>query len=340
MNVSVSAGRSIEAIASAPEFLNKARQLSSVNNWKAALAIARQWVIISCSLALALYFDTTMTYGIAIFVIATRQHALAILFHDAAHYRLFSNRELNDFCGNVLCGLPSGVILSRFRDDHLKHHWMPNTDQDPYWIIYTANPRNWVWPKTRSNAFKVFLFDLVGLNTPKTVQEFSSWLPWQNHFSRADKPKPLKIGERLSFYVFAACLVIFLTFTGSWTRYLVFWIIPLFTITQFLLRLRTIAEHSALTDSSGTDETRHVDGHWIERLSICPLNINYHVAHHLFPNIPYYNLPKMHKILTADSEFRSRAHLRKTYLAKGGVLWEELIDRRLLPRLGEGSILQ
>ncbi len=36
----------------------------------------------------------------------------------------------------------------------------------------------------------------------------------------------------------------------------------------------------------------------IERMFVAPMNMNYHAAHHLWPSIPYYNLP------IADHEMR------------------------------------
>ncbi len=30
------------------------------------------------------------------------------------------------------------------------------------------------------------------------------------------------------------------------------------------------------------------------------LNMNYHVEHHMFPMVPYYNLPELHRLIKAD----------------------------------------
>jgi fatty acid desaturase len=89
--------------------------------------------------------------------------------------------------------------------------------------------------------------------------------------------------------------------------------------------VRGIAEHFALPDETGTDATRHIDANWLERFAIAPLNINYHLAHHLFPGIPYYNLPEMTAILFANPEFAARAHRSRGYLSRNGVLRRELL---------------
>jgi len=35
----------------------------------------------------------------------------------------------------------------------------------------------------------------------------------------------------------------------------------------------------------------HFESNWLERQFFAPNNMNCHIAHHLWPGIPYYNLP-------------------------------------------------
>ena len=84
-----------------------------------------------------------------------------------------------------------------------------------------------------------------------------------------------------------------------------------------------VAEHLALPNKHDLNATRHVDGTLLERLSISPLNINYHIDHHLFPSVPYYHLPQLHKRLMEERVYREHAHCTPTYTGlKGGVLAE------------------
>jgi fatty acid desaturase len=57
----------------------------------------------------------------AVFIIATQQHALFILSHDAAHYRLFQHRGLNDLIGRF-CAAAPGLSMSTYRVIHRLHH--------------------------------------------------------------------------------------------------------------------------------------------------------------------------------------------------------------------------
>lgn len=317
--------RTVE-IARKPEFVAKARQLSKISNSRAALAVIRQWVVISIVVAAAIWSGNWLVYAAAIVVIATRQNALGVLLHDASHYRLFTSRWVNEFVGNAACALPLGLMVSRYRVEHTQHHRDPNTEKDPVWLIFKANPRHWDWPKRPLTGLGVFLMDLLGLNSYAFVQDFSNWTPTKNHFGASGTPAPLSWGERMTVYFCLAALVSFLWLSNGWMYFLVLWILPYVTGFFFLVRIRSITEHLGLPEGSGTDATRHVDPTFLEALSIAPLNVNCHLVHHIFPSIPYYNLCEMTDALFADREFAAVAHRSSGYLSRNGVIRGELLS--------------
>jgi fatty acid desaturase len=49
-------------------------------------------------------------------------------------------------------------------------------------------------------------------------------------------------------------------------------------------------------------------------VSFLMLNLNYHLEHHLFPQIPWYNLPRVHKLLQPNYESQG-ADVRRSYTA-------------------------
>ena len=66
----------------------------------------------------------------AVMVIATQQHALFILSHEAAHYRLFEHRGLNDLIGRF-CAAAPGLSMCTYRVIHRLHHNHLYGAQDP-----------------------------------------------------------------------------------------------------------------------------------------------------------------------------------------------------------------
>ena len=67
--------------------------------------------------------------------------------------------------------------------------------------------------------------------------------------------------------------------------------------------LRTFVEHSQIRVRRLADAHRLVTNHprWLERVLFAPMHMHFHAAHHLWPSIPYYNLP------AADAEMRQSA---------------------------------
>ena len=75
------------------------------------------------------------------------------------------------------------------------------------------------------------------------------------------------------------------------------WLIPLM-VAAFLGNVRGWAEHTGTRPGHPLTETRTVTSNRL--LSFLNINLNYHLEHHLFPGIPWYNLPKVHRILLDD----------------------------------------
>jgi fatty acid desaturase len=95
---------------------------------------------------------------------------------------------------------------------------------------------------------------------------------------------------------------------GGWqglAQYFVLWVLPLLTVLQPILRLRAIAEHGAVTDLSSPltaarcNRTDGSLGNVVARALFFPHHVNYHLEHHLYPAVPHYNLPELHRLLEA-----------------------------------------
>jgi fatty acid desaturase len=325
------------------------RRLSKVNNLKGLLSIANQWFIIISAIIIFLgtfyYFAGNFNlwqsfpklnieekaivffvYSLSILVISTRQHALGIIVHEATHYLILNNRLWNDIVTDLTCAFPINFSTSLYRYEHLEHHRFTNTDKDPYWATMMAD-RDWLWPKTQKECVSLFAKDIVGLNLPKWSKIISPWTPWAKLSSFDRKNNIFSNRERLLFGFFWLLLICFLFFTHGWLYFLLLWQLPQLTIVNAFVRLRSVAEHLVLENDNELHKTRHVNGNTIENFAIAPLNINYHLAHHLFPSIPQYNLPEIHKILTQDINYSSQAKITPNYLGiKNGLLSEILVS--------------
>ena len=307
------------------------KELSAVSEWRSVLTIVRQWLIIAAAIILTLAafsqwrFWAIPVYLIATAVIGTRQHALLALMHDATHYRLSKNRLWNDFVSDMLCSFPMGVSTDLYRRGHLEHHAHTNTENDPYWVGMQAH-EDWRWPKDQLVALRLFALDLLGLAAHKICFLFFNWSPAR---SITDKTTVLSPSERLRLIVFVGCAIMALSSLHLWIGWLLFWVVPALTFFAATVRLRSIAEHLVLKSEHELNKTRHVSSNFLERWLVAPLNLNYHIVHHLYPSIPFYNLPKAHALMMENDTFRRNAHITNSYLGfRRGVLSEVITWRK------------
>lgn len=303
--------------------LEEFRRLNRISDAKAAWAIARQWLVIATSIALAIRLGHVWGYALAILVISTRQHALGILMHDATHYRLFKSKWANDFLGDVLCAFPINMSVSRYRHDHLLHHKHNMTERDPYWQEWKADS-HWHWPKQRWEGLVLFARDIFMLNMSRVGKTVSKWSPWSNHLGKALAPVPLTRAERVRLYAFWITLIVLTTVVHGWAILLLLWALPLSTLVVLYGRIRSVAEHLNLAETTEFDRTRHVTGNLVERLTVAPLNINVHLAHHLFPTVPQYNLPRLHEILMTYPPYAEGGAHYDSYLLGGKRVYGEM----------------
>mgnify|MGYP003327450402 FL=1 len=88
---------------------------------------------------------------------------------------------------------------------------------------------------------------------------------------------------------------------------------PKLTVFSFFYRLRNIAEHACTSGKDDFNHTRTTLSPGIIRYFIAPLNVNYHLEHHLFMFCPWYNLPKAHQMLR-EKDFFDELEIEEGYL--------------------------
>ena len=90
-------------------------------------------------------------------------------------------------------------------------------------------------------------------------------------------------------------------------------------------RFRWISEHPYDGSADVGYRTCHVQGSLLERIFIAPLNVNYHIAHHLFPAVPLYNFPKLHQRLLQHPVYQQEAERYRDNLGSTESVRPELI---------------
>jgi fatty acid desaturase len=288
------------------------RQLSVIDDRRNALLLALQWVVMVVAVVVAIRLDHVAVYLAAGVVIGSRIQCLAVMMHDACHSLLFSNRRVNDLIGDILVAYPLGLSIHLYRVAHMVHHRHTNTMRDYDWRAQRKDPDQH-FPKDARGMTVLLLRSVLGLNYYRAARTARVWSPLANFHNpkRFGYDFPLALRIR---YVVWAVLVYGLVLWSPWR-----WqILGLFLIPQFLWanvfnRLRAMAEHHGVPDERELNGTRTVIPTRLDRFLIGPLNVSYHLEHHLFPSVPWHNLRRLHLHLMTDPDYAAQAHVTRGY---------------------------
>ncbi|MCP1337618.1 fatty acid desaturase family protein [Futiania mangrovi] len=287
------------------------RALSERSDARGAWLVLHAWAVIAGAAAVAAIWPNPVTVVLAIMVIGSRQMGLAILMHDAAHGALFRTKALNETVGTWACAYPVFADMAAYRHYHLKHHRYTQQPEDPDLVL--SKP----FPVTRTSFWRKAVRDLTGqtafkqraaqvrmtLDAQKNADETTGAV---QAFGTPSLWGPLAVNAGL----FAA-----LALSGYWWVYLAFWIVPLATWYQFVLRIRNIAEHAMVPDDDDPfRNARTTHANLLERVFFAPYWVNYHVDHHLYMYVPCWQLPRLHKAL-GEAGMHARMETKPGYLA-------------------------
>ncbi|MGB6228548.1 MAG: fatty acid desaturase family protein [Litorimonas sp.] len=254
--------------------------------WGAWLTL-HVWGVVFAAWAMAILWTNPLTILLAILLVGSRQHGMAILMHDAAHGVLFKTKALNEFVGKWLLGAPYGGDMAAYRRYHLKHHRYTQTEDDP------DLPLSAKFPTSRASLRRKFLRDLTG----------QTFLRLRLASLKSKSEPGMEAFEKTSAWPYLITNgVLFggLALLGQWWVYPVLWLLPLATWFMAVLRNRNIAEH-ALTSTDGNvlTQARTTRANWIARMFLAPYWVNYHVEHHAYMFVPCWQLPRLHRAMVA-----------------------------------------
>ena len=301
------------------------QRLTRRSAWRASAAVLHDFAVIALAVTAALaYWPNALVILLAILVIGTRQHALFVIAHDAAHYLLYERRWLNDAVGRG-CAMLQGLSMRTYRVIHRMHHNNLYGALDPDTALHGGYPRG------KAYLAKKLLKDLSGLTAWKTYAYFLGGAPALNTQTNvalrplddtSEKLRGEARSDRNAVIIFHLAVLGVFALAGYLVEYLVLWILPLVTVVQAILRLRAIAEHGATTDFSSplTAARTNLAPAWLEWL-IFPHQVNYHVEHHLYASVPHYRLRELHRemvargVLEGAEVVRFRATLGKIFAA-------------------------
>jgi fatty acid desaturase len=256
--------------------------------WPTVRALVVEALVCAVVVAGAVWVWNPVLTALAMAVVATRQHALFILYHDAVHGLVAKPLRLNDAIINAFAGIPMLLPVHIYRSLHMVHHRTLGTEQDPERVLlYTG--QDWDYrPLPARRLLRQLVFDTLLVNQLKTVVAYQRELggegvlelPTHRWWPELPLMGAAFWGTVAAVAWFEPTLVL---------RAALIWLVPLVTLTQGIQKVRSFAEHAAL-------DAPELSYSWapglLGRLVLWPYNIQFHREHHEQPSVPWYRLPK------------------------------------------------
>ncbi len=205
---------------------------------------------------------------------------LFTLEHEATHKTPFASEALNEWVGR-LCGLALILPFEWFRYFHLAHHrWTNIEGRDPE--LEGAKPETkaaWVWHVSGLPYWIAAVRLLANLVRGRAQGEYlpSTALP------RIIREARIMLAVYLAIAVVAGPLALWV------------WVVPVL-LGQPALRLYLLAEHGDCPRVADMFlNTRTTFTNRIVRF--LAWNMPYHTEHHVYPNVPFHQLPGLHTMM-------------------------------------------
>lgn len=264
----------------------------------------------SIILAPILYSYSAWNFFLIVPLLGWAAYKIQFILHDCSHKTLFRTNRLNEVIGTV-SGLFIGVYFLMYRYTHMQHHRINGEPDDPQYPDYLGGEH------LTGREYLLFIISpIVGSRLvsylarefgPTLFRRSASNNSASNLVRQGPAITPLWAIELIMMQLLIATVV-----TNFWSFPLLMFALPIAegTVSLFLSRVRTLAEHQKTQTEAAHDFSRTHLPTIIDQILLYDANFNYHVEHHLEPAIPSRNLPELYKTHTkqihTEETLRSR----------------------------------
>jgi fatty acid desaturase len=275
-------------------------------------------------------------------VIGAYVYKLTILMHECCHRTLFRSRSVNDRIG-LVCGGFLVTSYDGFCRAHWQHHRHCGTDEDgedsDYLTLQDASSPQLVMhllkPLLGVQAFRMAVGAVGAILARRgsaTGGEGTSEPPAASapHPRPAPRPTPI-VSPAAQLAAIVACQIGLALLATGGGRHL--WLALAYPVTAgtfglFFSRVRAFCEHVRLDRHVGECSVRSHLPNPVDRLFFYTLNMNLHVEHHLFPQVPACHLPRVRARLHEAGYLQPAMTSRFILATIAGVLADARARRR------------
>lgn len=224
-----------------------------------------------------------------------------ILLHEQVHKVIFekSRPRLERLLG-ILYAMPSNISATQFSVWHLDHHdELGHAEDDPK-RAHLSPKKNSRWVKLLYMTPALFLIYMRGAG-----REVANYPPEKRRIIQRERLLNITFHLALAFALYS--------FGGGWVLFRV-WVLPLFFCFPPVFVLNRLGQHYDIDSTDPAKWTTLVNGNPLWHFLF--LWSNFHVEHHYYQRVPFYNLRRLNRDL---QPFYRRTGLRNRTYAE--MLW-------------------
>lgn len=236
-----------------------------------------------------------------LFLAGQGMQILGLVGHEGFHLSLHKNKYVSAITGLFASSVIIGFSVTGFAASHWNHHRYTNQASDPdakVFAKYKTFLSRFLFARLDADTkYAIYGARLaMGLDLPLKVK-----LPFSRRATTALAVlNQLVTGAYLGLYVWVTMKDLA---TG-----IICVVIPHLVVVHYS-GLRPYVEHAGTEEGILRDTRSRV--HWW--FTMLYHNVNYHLEHHMYPSVPFYNLPRVHEFLKAHGHFaRAQSHVETT----------------------------
>ncbi|MFK7867341.1 MAG: fatty acid desaturase [Alphaproteobacteria bacterium] len=282
------------------------KKLHKKNNRHGFLAISEDiWFIAS---AMFLFLGIHIGFlPLSLIIIGARQRALATLLHETAHGILFKSPRLNRIIGKYILAPIIFQSFLRYKKSHVycHHPFIGDKKQDPDYS-YMLSEKAYQKANYKSVYINLVIKPLLGY---KLLPYFKTIVTNRLFPLQKEANKSSYADLIMMLFVHLLILIssfVFIDYTDKIFKACLLWYFSLFFIHPIIGWFIELSEHYPMMSYKTKSEiyfSRNRYAGAIETFLFSIHKENYHLTHHLYPSIPFWNLKKATAILREDADF-------------------------------------
>jgi fatty acid desaturase len=275
---------------------DRLRELHKKQPWRHFVVLGRQTLLLAAGAVGIFLMQGSWVWIVFAVVLGFTVFNFTVMLHEVLHGLVFqsSSASLSRFL-ELLYALPTGISPSQFTRWHLDHHAELGSDEgDP--------KRHHLSPRINKPWYKLLYF------TPALFPIYFRAAARETATYPRDLRKRIA-AERIAAILLHLTVVCAVAYWGGWNLLLKAYVVPVFGVFPIAFALNRLGQHYDINpdDPAQWSTLMKPNPFW----DFAYLWSNYHLEHHYYPGVPFYNLPGLRRVL--EPYFRSKGMKEKSY---------------------------